>query len=140
MGVAAGIEIAVDHLLDGLVTGELLDGGVGGVGDGVADSYIVEIFDGGDEVTDFPRSDAFGRPVRSAEIHVIGGHGELVASTVADGSFAFSEVPSGNYEVAVVLGGREVGHLKALHLSATSSPSRLTLASGGRLLVSQHGR
>ena len=85
-------------------------------------------------------TDAFGRPVRSAEIHVIGGHGELVASTVADGSFAFSEVPSGNYEVAVVLGGREVGHLKALHLSATSSPSRLTLASGGRLLVSQHGR
>jgi hypothetical protein len=80
-------------------------------------------------------TDAFGRPVRSAEIHLIGGHGELVASTATDGSFA-----SGNYEVAVVLGGREVGYLKALHLSSISSPSRLTLASGGRLLVSQHGR
>jgi hypothetical protein len=78
-------------------------------------------------------TDAFGRPVRSAEIHLIGGHGELVASTATDGSFAFSEFPSGNYEVAV-------GYLKALHLSSISSPSRLTLASGGRLLVSQHGR
>jgi hypothetical protein len=80
------------------------------------------------------------RSAGSAEIHVIGGHGELVASTATDGSFAFSELPSGNYEVAVVLGGREVGHLKALHLSAISSPTRLTLASGGRLLVERNGR
>ncbi len=82
-------------------------------------------------------TDAFGRPVRSAEIHVIGGHGELMARTADDGSFAFSELTSGNYEVVVVLGGREVAYLKALRLSAISSRSRLTLASGGRLLVSQ---
>ena len=85
-------------------------------------------------------TDAFGRPVRSAEIHLIGGHGELVARTAADGSFAFSELTSGDYEVVVVLGGREVAYLKALHLSAISSPSRLTLASGGRLLVSRPGK
>jgi hypothetical protein len=85
-------------------------------------------------------TDALGRPVRSAEIHLIGGHGELVARTAADGSFAFSALPSGNYEVAVVLGGREVAYLKALHLSATSLPSRLTLASGGRLLISRPSR
>ncbi len=85
-------------------------------------------------------TDASGRPVRSAEIHLIGGHGELVARTAGDGSFAFSEVPSGDYEVVVVLGGREVAHLNALHLSAISSPSRLTLASGGRLLVSRPGK
>jgi hypothetical protein len=84
--------------------------------------------------------DVSGRPVRSAEIHVIGGHGELVARTAADGSFAFSALPSGDYEVVVVLGGREAAYLKTLHLSAISSPSRLTLASGGRLLVSQHGK
>ena len=82
-------------------------------------------------------TDAFGKPVRSAEIHLIGGHGELVARTALDGSFAFAELTSGDYEVAVVLGGREVAYRKALHLGATSSPSRLTLASGGRLLVSQ---
>jgi Carboxypeptidase regulatory-like domain len=85
-------------------------------------------------------TDAFGRPVRSAEIHLIGGHGELVARTAANGSFAFPELPSGDYEVVVVVGGREAAYLKALHLSATSSPSRLTLASGGRLLVSQPGK
>ena len=84
-------------------------------------------------------NDAFGRPVRSAEIHLIGGHGELVARTAEDGSFAFSELPSGDYEVVVVSGGREVAYVKALHLSATSSPSRLTLASGGRLLVFRPG-
>jgi Carboxypeptidase regulatory-like domain len=84
-------------------------------------------------------TDAFGRPVRSAEIHLIGGHGELVARTAADGSFAFSELPSGDYEVAVVLGGREVAYLNSLHLSAISSPSRLTLASGGHLLVFRPG-
>src|ERR1700722_5150342 len=82
-------------------------------------------------------TDASGKPVRSAEIHLIGGHGELVANTAADGSFAFSELPSGDYEVAVVLGGREVAYRKTLRLSATSSPSRLTLASGGRLMISR---
>jgi hypothetical protein len=84
-------------------------------------------------------TDGIGRPVRSAEIHLIGGHGELVTRTAADGSFAFSALPPGNYEVVVVLGGREVAYLRALHLSAISSPSRLTLASGGRLLVSRPG-
>jgi hypothetical protein len=85
-------------------------------------------------------TDAFGQTVHSAEIHLIGGHGEVVARTAADGSFAFSEVTSGDYEVLVVLGGREVAYLKALHLSAISSQSRLTLASGGRLLVSRPGK
>jgi hypothetical protein len=85
-------------------------------------------------------TDALGRPVRSAEIHLIGGHGEVVARTAADGRFAFSELTPGYYEVVVVLGGREVAYRKALHLSEVSSPSRLTLASGGRLLVSRPGK
>ena len=81
--------------------------------------------------------DAFGLPVRSAEVHLIGGHGELMARTAVDGSFAFSELTPGDYEVVVVLEGREAGYLKALHLGASSSRSRLTLASGGRLLLSR---
>jgi hypothetical protein len=84
--------------------------------------------------------DAFGLPVRSAEVHLIGGHGELMARTAVDGSFAFSELTPGDYEVVVVLEGREVGYLKALHLSAISSRSRLTLSSGGRVLVSRPGK
>jgi hypothetical protein len=71
---------------------------------------------------------------------LIGNHGERVASTTTDGSFAFSELTLGDYEVAVVLGGREVAYRKALHLSAIASPSSLTLASGGRLLVSGPGK
>ena len=85
-------------------------------------------------------TDAFGLPVRSAEVHLIGGHGELMARTAVDGSFAFSELTPGDYEVVVVLEGREVGYLKALHLSAISSRSRLTLSSGGRVLVSRPGK
>ena len=81
--------------------------------------------------------DAFGLPVRSAEVHLIGGHGELMARTAVDGSFAFSELTPGDYEVVVVLEGREAGYLKALHLGASLSRSRLTLASGGRLLLSR---
>jgi hypothetical protein len=84
-------------------------------------------------------TDAFNHPVRAAEIHVIGGHGELVARTAADGGFSFSELIPGDYEVTVVINGREVAYLKALHLSAISSPSRLTLASGGRLLITRPG-
>jgi hypothetical protein len=84
--------------------------------------------------------DAFGLPVRSAEVHLIGGHGELMARTAVDGSFAFSELTPGDYEVVVVLEGREVGYLKALHLSAISTRSRLTLSSGGRVLVSRPGK
>jgi len=77
-------------------------------------------------------ADLSGQPVRSAEIHLIGGHGELMARTAEDGSFAFSEVPSGNYEVTVVFGGREVAYLKEMDVSTIPAPSRLTLASGGR--------
>jgi hypothetical protein len=41
-------------------------------------------------------TDISGRPVRSAEIHVIGGHGELVVRTAEDGSFAFFKLSAGD--------------------------------------------
>jgi hypothetical protein len=81
-------------------------------------------------------TDASGHPVRSAEIHLIGGHGELMSLTKEDGSFTFLEMPSVNYEVVVVLGGREVAYLKAYQPSKSSTPARLTLVSGGRLTIS----
>jgi hypothetical protein len=85
-------------------------------------------------------TDISGRRVPSAEIHVIGGRGELVVRTAEDGTFAFSEVPPGDYEVTVVLNGHEIAYRKRLHLSPTSAPSRLTLAPGGSLLVSGPGK
>jgi hypothetical protein len=81
-------------------------------------------------------TDATGRPVRSAEIHLIGEHGEIVALTKEDGSFVFPELPSINYEVVVVSGGREVAYLKAFQPSTTAAASRLTLVSGSRLVIS----
>lgn len=81
-------------------------------------------------------TDASGHPVRSAEIHLIGEHGELMSLTKEDGSFTFLEIPSVNYEVVVVLGGREVAYLKAYQPSKSSTPDRLTLVSGGRLMIS----
>jgi hypothetical protein len=85
-------------------------------------------------------TDANARPVRSAEIHLIGGHGELVALTGEDGSFAFSEVALANFEVAVVLAGREIAYLKTLPVKNLSTPSKLTLAPGGRLVISSPGK
>ena len=50
--------------------------------------------------------DASGAPIKGAEIHLIGGHGELVAETQADGSFQFSiPAPPGSYQLAVVIAG-----------------------------------
>jgi Carboxypeptidase regulatory-like domain len=80
-------------------------------------------------------TDASGSPVRSVDIHVVGTTGELVARTAANGSFEFAQLPSGDYEIVIVRDGREVAYRK-VHLSATSSPPRLTLAAGGRLLLS----
>jgi hypothetical protein len=81
-------------------------------------------------------ADAIGHPVRSAEIHLIGEHGELMSLTGGDGRFAFPEIPAGNYEVVVVLAGREVAYLKTFQPSNISTPSRLTVVSGGRLIIS----
>ncbi len=49
--------------------------------------------------------DASGAPIKGAEIHLIGGHGEMVAETQADGSFQFANPPPGNYQLAVVIAG-----------------------------------
>jgi tRNA/tmRNA/rRNA uracil-C5-methylase (TrmA/RlmC/RlmD family) len=65
-----------------------------------------------------------GRPMRSAEIHLIGGHGELVARTGENGAFVFPDVPPNDYELIVVSLGREVWHGKLLHLCASSPTVR----------------
>jgi hypothetical protein len=82
-------------------------------------------------------TDTKGHPISSVEIHLIGGHGELVARTHKDGSFSFPDFPPNYYEVVVVSHGREIGHEKELQLSALSSPVRLTLTADHHLRVSQ---
>ena len=55
--LAAGVEIAEDHLLDRLVAGQRLGGGLLGVGDGVADADVVQVLDGGDDETHLAGAD-----------------------------------------------------------------------------------
>jgi hypothetical protein len=58
------------------------------------------------------------------EIHLIGGHGELVEHTGSDGGFLFPDVPPNNYQLTIVSHGHEVGHARLLPLSApTVQPS-----------------
>jgi hypothetical protein len=78
-----------------------------------------------------------GKPLRSAEIHLIGGHGHLVARTARDGSFAFPTFAANSYQVVVVLHSRAVTNPKALDLRADRPPVRLRLSPGGRLMVFQ---
>src|SRR5688500_10490717 len=55
---AAGVEVAVDHLLDRLVAGQRFGGGVLRIGNGVADADVVQVFDGGDDEPDLAGPDA----------------------------------------------------------------------------------
>ncbi len=78
---------------------------------------------------------ADGAPIQSASIHLIGGHGEMVAETAADGSFRFPNLPPGSYQLAVVIGG--VGHDYAtpLDLTTDAAPVVVTLSPQGTVSV-----
>jgi len=74
-------------------------------------------------------------PVQGAEIHLIGGHGELVANTGNDGSFEFPNLPLGNYQVVVVVNG--AGHSAAapVDLSGDFPTATITLSKQGTVTV-----
>jgi hypothetical protein len=76
-----------------------------------------------------------GSPIQSAEIHLIGGHGEMVAETAADGAFQFPNPAPGDYQLTVVIAG--VGHHYAgsLKLTPDSLSSVVTLDTQGAVMV-----
>lgn len=80
-------------------------------------------------------TDAANHPMRAAEIHLIGGHGELVARSEQEESFAFPVLSPNNYQIAVIVDGREIGHGE---LHAPSPPIRLKLTAKGKLLDLPH--
>src|SRR5580658_7479048 len=49
-----------------------------------------------------------GGAIKVAQIHLIGGHGELVSETDSQGRFQFPKLPPGSYQLVVVVNG--VGH------------------------------
>ena len=76
-----------------------------------------------------------GTPIGKAEIHLIGGHGELVANTHADGSFQFTQVPPRTYQLAVVTRGIGKTYPRALTLSANSANVAVVLSEQGTISV-----
>src|SRR5277367_6594744 len=70
---------------------------------------------------------AGGAPIKGAEVHLIGGHGEMVAETQADGSFQFANPPAGNYQITVVIDGVGHNYTKPLALQADLPSATVTL-------------
>ncbi len=79
--------------------------------------------------------DAGGAPIKGAEIHLIGGHGEMVAQTQADGSFQFANTPPGNYQLVVVLAGVGHNYVTPLALQADSPPVSVIVDKQGTVAV-----
>ncbi len=76
-----------------------------------------------------------GAAVQGAEIHLIGGHGEVVETTAADGSFNFPNLPAGNYQLAVVIEGVSNSYATALDLQPNSQPGAITISLEGTVAV-----
>jgi hypothetical protein len=76
-----------------------------------------------------------GAPIPGAEIHVTGGHGELVAKTGADGGFEFPELPAGAYKIAVVVNGIAHSAASSLQLEPNSPSATLCLETNGTVSV-----
>ena len=81
---AAGIEIAIDHLLRRLVSGQRFGRGILRVGDGVADAHIVQVFDGGDDETDLAGADSLDLLGARHELAQVGHLVQLVGAHEAD--------------------------------------------------------
>jgi len=78
---------------------------------------------------------ADGTPIKSAGIHLTGGHGELIANTASDGSFQFPGFVPGSYQLIVVIDGASHSYSGSLELNHDSSPALLTLSPQGTVSV-----
>src|SRR5271170_4395593 len=71
--------------------------------------------------------DATGAPIKGAQIHLIGGHGEIVAETQADGSFQFANPPSENYQLSVGIAGLGHNYANPIELKPDSPPATVII-------------
>ena len=76
-----------------------------------------------------------GAPFKAAQIHLIGGHGELVADTAANGAFQFQNLPPNNYQLVVVVQGIGHNYEQNLQLSPDSPLAQITLSNQGKVTV-----
>ncbi len=78
---------------------------------------------------------AGGAPIKGAEVHLIGGHGEMVAETQGDGSFQFANPPAGSYQLAVVIEGVGHNYAKPIALGADLPAAAIALDNQGTVTV-----
>ncbi len=83
--------------------------------------------------------DSTGAPINGAEIHLIGGHGEIVAQTQADGSFQFTNPPPASYQFAVVIAGVAHNAQAPVDLTSDSLPATVTIDQQGTVTVTFPG-
>ena len=72
-----------------------------------------------------------GTPIKGAEIHLTGGHGDIAATTESDGGFRFPDLPLGNYHLAVVIDGVSHPFANALNLTPESATAIVTISHDG---------
>jgi Carboxypeptidase regulatory-like domain len=83
--------------------------------------------------------DSAGASITGAEIHLIGGHGELVAQTQTDGSFQFTNPPPGSYQLTIVIAGAGHNATAPIALTPDSQPAIVTLDQQGTVTVTFQG-
>lgn len=76
-----------------------------------------------------------GAPLAGAEVHLVGGHGEVAATTQPDGSFNFALLPQGNYQLVVIIGGKSHDAPQPLVLAPGSPNVVLDLPENGTVAV-----
>ncbi len=100
VGGAAGIEVREDHLHGLLVAGQRLVGGVGIIGDGVADGDVGEFFDVGDDIADLAGADLLDGCGIGGKFAEVGNHVRLAGTHEADllapGELALKDAHVGN--------------------------------------------
>ncbi len=79
--------------------------------------------------------DDTGARVDGATVRLLGGHGEIVATTSADGTFRFVGLASDKYTLVVVVGGVEHRYPGTLELSAESLPTVISVLKSGEVRV-----
>ncbi len=79
--------------------------------------------------------DAVGAPIQAAQIRLVGGHGELVAATGAEGGFQFPNPAPGGYQLVVVVNGVAHNYAGALDLKPDTPQILVTLDKQGAVAL-----
>ena len=80
--------------------------------------------------------DQAGAPIKNADVHLTGSHGELIAHTAEDGSFRFAGFVADSYRLSVVVAGATSRHDEPLNLAPESGLATVTVSKDGAVAIS----